>query len=111
MDGAEGSLEIDAVSRSFFFSTVPASGSDVPPVLLLVVALAPVIAMATAPAVPEATNVVVSAAPAPGCSLAGSGWGDGVLASSVPCRRFLDSHHPQWTYCPSSICGEGPCGD
>ena len=75
VDGAEGSLEIDAVSRAFYFATVPVSSSDVPPFLLLVVAPAPVFAMSTAPAVPEATDVVVSAAPAPGCSFAGAGWG------------------------------------
>ena len=89
MDGSEGSLEIAAVSRAVSFATVPASGSDVPPVFLLSVAPAPVIAMKTYPAVPKETNVVGYAAPAPGCSFADAGWGEDALASSAQCRCFL----------------------
>ena len=94
MEGAECLLKIDAVSRAFSFATVPRSGSDVPNVLLLAVPPATVLAMASAPPVPEATDVVVSAAPVPGYSFAGVVWGDGALKSSASCRRFLGFTSP-----------------
>ena len=94
MEEAKGSLQIDAVSHAVSFATVTASPPDFPAVLLLAVAPAPVLAMETAPAVPKATDVVVSVAPATGCSFANSGFRYGALVSSAPCRRFIGFTSP-----------------